>query len=122
MARAFSCAAACAGCSAVPKHKRSFAGHPGLAGKKSRALLASGNGDLYVGSAAAGIKVALGRRAAGGRVRMDTGKARRTRFGALSGNIWPKLPFHAGKFLFSYGGMNQKFRTLLILGRVSNLP
>jgi 4-hydroxybenzoate polyprenyltransferase len=33
-----------------------------------------------------------------------------------------KLAFQPPKFLFSFAGMNQKLRTLLILARVSNLP
>jgi 4-hydroxybenzoate polyprenyltransferase len=40
----------------------------------------------------------------------------------LDDRVQFKLPFHARAFLISFAWMNPKFRTLLILGRVSNLP
>ena len=58
MADPFSCPAACAGGGAVSKYQRPFARRAGFARGKPGTLFASGDGNLHLGSFAAGIEVA----------------------------------------------------------------
>src|SRR6185369_11586655 len=79
---------------------------------KSGALLPPGNGDLHLGSVARSSEEPGRRRSTRGRIRMDTGAA---------GGEGPRA---AGLAIAPRTGsrMLSTLRTLLVLGRVSNLP
>ena len=79
MAHSFSRPAARARRAAAPKHKRPSARRTGRARGNPGPLHAPRNGDLHLGSAAAGIEIAQRRRAACGGIPLDTLAPRRAR-------------------------------------------